>query len=210
MSREQVAIVVPALLVAALLAVGVQTAAAHEGHRPKATPGSDLESVVEPAAAEFEPAAPGGESGDPSEPELTFLGWLGRLHPPSVHFPIALLLSAVASEFLGAASGRDVFRHSTRFAVWVGALGACVAAPLGWLFSETSIAGDEWLMAAHRWAGTAVAVWALPTLLLCERAQRGIGSVAAFRAALVLSAALVGAAGFLGGSLVYGIDHLEW
>lgn len=217
MSWKPVSTVAPSVLIAALLAAGLQTADAHQGHRDRATPAA-LEAEVEPVAPEPTasgedapgPATSGTESADPSEPKLTLFGWLGRLHPLSVHFPIALLLSAVASEFLGAASGRDVFQHSARFAVWTGALGAFVAAPLGWLFSETTIAGDDWLMAAHRWAGTAVAVWALPTLLLCERTHRGIGSVPAFRTALIIGAALVGAAGFLGGSLVYGIDHLEW
>ena len=112
------------------------------------------------------------------------LAWIGRFHPPIVHFPIALLSAA--------------------------ALGAAGAALLGWLFGGFQVIDDEWVMTSHRWLGSGTAVWATLVLVLCERVYRRAAPRVGFRTTLFIGAALVGAESFLGGSLVYGIDHYAW
>lgn len=106
-------------------------------------------------------------------------------------------------------TGRELFFHATRFAVWVGSLGALAAAPLGWFFAGFGLVDDEWLMTTHRWLGTGASAWALVVLFLCERAYRG-AERRAFRLALFPGAALVVTTGFFGGALLYGIDHYAW
>ena len=97
-----------------------------------------------------------------------------------------------------------------RACVWVGGVGAVVTAILGWLFAGPRIVDDEWVMTAHRWLGTGTAVWAVLTIYLCERTYRDALSRRTFRLALFGGTALVSATGFLGGSLIYGIDHYTW
>ena len=135
------------------------------------------------------------------------LSWLGRFHPPLTHFPIALLIAAAAAELLFIRSGSVLFEHSVRFSVWSAALTALPAAVLGWFFGGFHLVDDEWVMTAHRWSGTGAALLALWILLLLERTGREPASRGLFRAALFSGAALVAAAGFFGGALLYGLDH---
>lgn len=140
------------------------------------------------------------------------LKWLGRFHPATVHFPIGLLLSAVIAEFLFVITRRKWFDDAGRFCLWVGTIGAVVAATLGWLFGGLHLVDDDWLLTAHRWVGTATAVVALFSLFFSERSQwrEPAGGRGRLRLALALIALLVSAAGFLGGAMVYGIDHYSW
>lgn len=141
-----------------------------------------------------------------------FLTWLGKFHPATVHFPIGLLLSAVIAEFLFVTTRRKWFDDAGRFCLWVGTIGAVVAATLGWLFGGLHLVDDDWLLTAHRWVGTATAVVALFSLFFSERSQwrEPAGGRGRLRLALALIALLVSAAGFLGGAMVYGIDHYSW
>lgn len=138
------------------------------------------------------------------------LAWLGKFHPALTHFPIALLSVAALAELLLLRRPSELLRHAVRFSVWAGAIGALIAAPLGWLFAGFRIVDDEWVMTAHRWLGTGVALWALVLLRQCERAYRPVASRIFFRFTLFVGAASVGCVGFLGGSLIYGLDHYAW
>jgi uncharacterized membrane protein len=138
------------------------------------------------------------------------LAWLGKFHPPLTHFPIALLITAATAEILLIRRGDALFGHSTQFCVWIGASSAVAAALLGWLFAGFRLVDDEWVMTAHRWAGTSTGLLSVGLLLLGERVRTGVDSRAMFRVVLFLAAVLVGATGFLGGSLIYGLDHFNW
>jgi hypothetical protein len=65
-------------------------------------------------------------------------------------------------------------------------------------------------MTAHRWAGTAMALLAVVLLALLERGELTETRQSRFRLALFSAAGLVGATGFLGGALLYGLDHYAW
>ena len=143
-----------------------------------------------------------------------WVAWLGRLHPMIVHFPIALLTLAAFAELQGMWRRSSRFVFAARFCVWAGALGAFVAAPLGWA-DALGVGGDysgssARILLLHRWAGTATAVLAGVTLLACERHHRT--DRASWRrwyhGALFLGALLVALTGHLGSSLIYGWDYL--
>jgi uncharacterized membrane protein len=192
-------------LTVTVLVAAASTGQAHEAHRKQKL------AEQAPAADLQVPAAEPQVTHEPHEAHeaLSFWQWLGKLHPATVHFPIALLLTAVVSELLLAATGNELYRHSTRVVMWGGVVGAVLSAPLGWLFAEP-LADDDWLLRAHRVSGTATALLGVVALVLCERFYRRGDGELPFRVALGLCALAVGAAGLLGGSLVYGIDHLSW
>ena len=140
------------------------------------------------------------------------LAWLGKFHPPLTHFPMALLTAAALAELLFMRTGAASYRHALLFCVRLGAGAAAVAAVLGWFFAGLRFFDEEWVMTAHRWAGTAVALFSMWLLYLAEKLSAGSpnGSAAPFRAVLFTAAGLVGVTGFLGGALLYGLDHYAW
>jgi uncharacterized membrane protein len=165
---------------------------------------SAMQKHPETKAPEATPAHPYPPEGVPRP-----LAWLGKFHPLAVHFPIAMLIGAALSELLLMRTRHELFFHATRFAIWVGSLGALAAATLGWFFAGFRIADEEWLMTTHRWLGTSASALALAVLFLCERAYRR-SERQAFRLALFPLAAVVATTGFFGGALLYGIDHYAW
>jgi hypothetical protein len=70
----------------------------------------------------------------------------------------------------------------------------------------------SWVVTAHRWLGTTTALWAQLVLALSEGSRRsGRGGIQeAFRLTLFVGTGLVLFTGFLGGALVYGLDHYVW
>ncbi len=169
-------------------------------------------------AAGTEHAAPEAMSG--AEVRLQMPVWkrglrmLGRLHPVSTHFPVALMLVAVFAEGLAWWTRREVWSHTVRFLVVLAALGALSTAGLGWInASFTSYVGQSAaILGWHRWLGTGTAAWALvcATLAVLGKCEEGTKDRQRFRGALLLGAALVGVTGFLGSALIYGLDHYAW
>src|SRR5947209_6323206 len=161
----------------------------------------------QPAESTTEPPARHG-------PSLTrrIERWLGKFHVLAVHFPIGLITAAAAAE-----SWRMLRRNPggsavVRFCVSFGAVGAVGAALLGWVHApfsgqETSAAT---ILSLHRWIGVAAAAGAVVAAALSELDHVRQRRSALFRAALFGTALFVGAAGHLGGALVYGDDFLHW
>ena len=139
---------------------------------------------------------------------------LGNLHPLSTHFPVALLLAALPAEFMWWRTRKSAWKSIVRYCVTLGALGAVGAATLGWLNAEfVSYNGvSAGVLTWHRFVGTFTAVWAVGLAILAEFSDRRDHPVHLsrwFQALLGAGALLVGSAGFLGASLVYGLDHLK-
>jgi mono/diheme cytochrome c family protein len=164
------------------------------------------------AAAAQKPAKQTSAADRPAR-QMSFLtrslGWLGRFHVLVIHFPIALLLAAAAAE------GWVIWRRdpglapAVRFCLRLGAVGAVVAAILGWTRASFSAyhADTTAILRLHRWIGIAAAVAAVGAALV-----NGFVPARArlFRASLFSSALLVGVAGHFGGLLVYGQEHFQW
>ena len=142
------------------------------------------------------------------------IGWLGNFHPPSVNFPIALLLSGAMAELLLMFTGRSFFDAAARFCIWLGTLSTVPAVILGWFFAGFRLSDPDWIMTVHRWLGTATGVWAIMLLLLCIAAHRTNGQgrrwLPWYRLALFVGALAVAANGFFGGAMIYGLDHYAW
>ena len=142
------------------------------------------------------------------------ISWLGKSHPPSVHFPIALLMSAAFAELLVMVTGRSLFESAARFCVWIGSVSTLGAVTLGWFFAGFRLSDPDWIMTVHRWLGTAVGGLAIIILFLCIAAYRPGPQQKQwklwYRIALFIGAAAVSANGFFGGALVYGLNHYAW
>lgn len=140
--------------------------------------------------------------------------WVGRFHPVSTHFPVALMMVAVLAEGLAWWTRRESWMQTIRFLVIIGALGAVSAAGLGWInASFTSYVGSSAsILQWHRWLGTFTAVWTVSCGVLCvmSECREGTPERQRFRGALLFGAGLVGISGFLGSALIYGLDHYAW
>lgn len=130
---------------------------------------------------------------------------LGRLHPLLVHFPIALLLAALAAQGLAARAGRrDGPSEAAFFCLVLGTLGAVASALSGWLFAEHDPPGGPDLLFRHRWSGVGAAAGAVLTTLAAWRWKRGAALARPTWIGLLSTAALTGLTGHLGGAMVYG------
>jgi plastocyanin/uncharacterized membrane protein len=134
-------------------------------------------------------------------------GFLGKLHPALVHFPIALLAVAALLEGIQIVRRRAGPSPATLPLAFLGAGAAVISSLLGFLL--LGFEGMEGgLVELHRWAGlsaTAAAAAAAP-LLAIGRTRPPTLWVG--RVGLVVGSMLVLGAGFLGGELVFGRNHL--
>jgi uncharacterized membrane protein len=138
--------------------------------------------------------------------------WLGKFHPPAVHFPIGLLTAAAVAEVLRLVTGKPVFDAVSRYCVWFGAVTAVAAGILGWCGGYFRLAGASWVMIAHSGLGTATVACAGLLVVLGEASRRPDRRRTRiwFRVTLLAVAVLVSATGFFGGAVVFGLDHYAW
>jgi uncharacterized membrane protein len=137
------------------------------------------------------------------------LGWIGKFHAASTHFPIALLSVALIAEMLGLWTKRDGWLTCTRFLLFIGAPAAVATATLGWL---NEYAGVSAVYQLHKWAGTCTALWGMISLgcAVLFECREGTAERSRLRAVLFVGALLVSATGFLGGAVSFGLDHYKW
>ncbi len=176
------------------------------------------------------PPSSGGSSGGPASPSSTaaapkqekadgpflkaVVRWVGKLHPVSTHFPVALMFAALLAEGIGWFTKRDSWLQTVRFLVVIAALGGLSATVLGWInayFSSYDKSPGA-LLWWHRWLGTGTALWAVvcAAAAFMGECREGSKERNTFRVALVVGATLVGISGFLGSALIYGLDHYAW
>jgi uncharacterized membrane protein len=151
-----------------------------------------------PEAMEPQPERDTGKAGGwPSGLAGEIIRWLGKFHPASANFPIALLVAAAIAEVLFAATRRPAFDAASRFCLWFGALAAVLTDTLGWFMGGFRTADQSWIMTIDRWLGTSTDVLAMVALLLGEasrrpgrqRARRWFGVLPVIAASLSQSAA---------------------
>lgn len=212
------------LLVVLLALAATGPSLAHEGHRENL---SDVEMANMPSLADDDGDQDDRmtlpKSGEAVSPALvpvehlalevarernraTSLGdFLGRLHPAAVHFPLALLLMAGLAEFLLLARPAIGLQPTVRFLVGTGAVGAVIAALLGWFAGGWRLGDRSETLGLHRWNGTGIALVSLLAWWLVCRAHT---NRTALRMTLALLAIALVAQGFLGGEMVFGPNHL--
>lgn len=140
---------------------------------------------------------------------------VGQFHPPSTHFPIALLIVALPAELMWTFTRKGSWKATVRFCIVLGAACAVVTATLGWCDAAVSHyrGSTAEILAWHRWFGTATAVWAVFIAALSEFANRRGNPdrlCLSLRLTLLIGIMLVGAAGYFGASLIYGPHHFTW
>jgi len=143
------------------------------------------------------------------------LNWVGKLHPVSTHFPVALLLTAVLAEALSWWLRRSEWMLLVRFLVVLGAVSSVPTVVLGWCAEFPTVDGSELatIYRFHQILGTAASGWALvcATLVCISECEEGSVARRRFRGALLLGAFLIGLVGFLGGALnAGGLDHYKF
>ncbi|HEX6975219.1 MAG TPA: DUF2231 domain-containing protein, partial [Vicinamibacterales bacterium] len=82
---------------------------------------------------------------------------LGRLHPLLIHFPIALVLAAVAAESVASLASSGRWRLVAIANVRAGAILALLAAAAGWRMAAQLGVEESTLLQWHRWCGTGAA-----------------------------------------------------
>lgn len=140
------------------------------------------------------------------EQYLYLPAWLqviGRMHPMFLHFPIVILLLAVALDFF-LPRDKDGYRKILLDALFLaGALTASITVIMGLFLSleqEPTAA-----MQVHKWAGVAIAALAYAVVLLREAKRERLVAVRASYGGVVLAVVV---AGHLGSVLTHGEDFL--
>ena len=147
-----------------------------------------------------------------SAPLTVYMGMtlLARLHPLFVHFPIALVLVAVAGEAVATLTGNRRWRSVAVANVRAGAAFAVLAAIAGWRLASTPGVDGSSILEWHRWLGTIATVATVGAALATAGAdgphRAGLWT---YRIALVGAASLVAATGHLGALSVWGVDFFH-
>jgi uncharacterized membrane protein len=135
---------------------------------------------------------------------------IGKLHPLFVHFPIALVLAAAVAELAAITTPARAWRTVAVANVRAGAALGVMTAITGWLFASAPFVDATRALEWHRWLGMAGAVGAVGAALMSSRLHvQSRRSVLVYRVALFGTALLVGIAGHLGGTLVWGAGFLR-
>lgn len=153
----------------------------------------------------------GADNSDKSFGERFFI-WLGKLHVVVIHFPIAMIVGAFAVELFGAVMDRPLWRSSARIMLVIGAIGAVVAAALGWFAGGFYLIDQNLILTTHRYLGMVVAIgsavlaWA--GLKKYHHEKRSDKTFAFLLGLLTIS---VLAQAFLGGTFMHGgINHMNF
>lgn len=135
-----------------------------------------------------------------------WLQFIGRFHPLTVHFPIALILLVPVLELAGKAKRFPYLRASSQFVLGLATIGATVAAFLGWCLARSGSYSGR-LVTQHMWGGITLATlcW-LCWILRSRTTEPNIARL--YAVVLTLSVLVVSWTGYRGGQISQGEDHL--
>lgn len=193
------------------------------GNLPQFAPGGAVEeeqvaSVSSDASLESASVAVSNDQGPEQTAKSTpnrLIVFAGKFHPLVIHFPIALLLTAVLADILFLVSRRPLFAGSVKFLLILAALSALAAVPMGWAAAIGARYPDPLgrILWQHRVVGTitgGLTILAAVFSGLSVKSHRFPWVPAAARITLYISAALVGVAGHLGATLIYGPGYFNF
>lgn len=133
------------------------------------------------------------------------VSWLGRLHTLVIHFPIAMFVGALGVELFGLWRRNPVYQSAAHVMLVVGALGAVVAAFLGWFAGGFYLTDRNQILMLHRWLGTAIAGAGFVLLYLSATARRTPEKPrTVYWVALALMTIAMAVQGYIGGSFMHG------
>jgi len=139
---------------------------------------------------------------------------LGRLHPVIIHFPVAGIPLALLGFGVWVLTGRAAFAKADVLPLAIGTLAAVAAVITGNIAHDSMqfSASMHVIVERHQLISTTVMVVCL--LLSALRVWRWESMTGRWRwgygGGLLFASALLGITGYLGGSLVFGPDHLAW
>ncbi len=185
---------------AATIEDGAQTAGAADAHAEMAM---DHEMAME---AHTEAAGQNKSLGE------RLVSWLGRAHMLVVHFPIAMFVGAFGVELFGKWRGHRNYDQAVQVMLMVGAIGAVIAAFLGWFSGGFYLTDRNPVLMIHRWLGTAIALAGILLLYLAASARRAPEKPrTAYWVALGILTMAIAVQGYLGGSFMHGgMDHMAF
>ena len=140
------------------------------------------------------------------------VSWLGRLHTMVIHFPIAMIIGALAVELFGLWRRNASYQEAARVMLIVGSLGAIVAAFLGWFAGGFYLSDRNPVLMTHRWLGTTLAALSVVLVYLAFRARRAAERPrTAYWSLLGAVTIAIAVQGWLGGSFMHGgLNHLAF
>jgi uncharacterized membrane protein len=135
-----------------------------------------------------------------------WLQFIGRFHPLTVHFPIALILLVPVLELAGRSERFSYLRLSSGFVLGLASITATVAAFLGWCLARSGSYSGA-LVTQHMWGGIALAAvcwlcWIVHGRMREPKAEKFYASL------LSVGVLVVSWTGYRGGQLSQGEDHL--
>ena len=148
----------------------------------------------------------------PPQPRNKSIQLLGRFHPATTHFPIALLLVALLTESLTLIRRSDALKTTTRLCLYLAAPAAIVTTILGLVHEDFgTFTGERYeTVELHELLGITVAILATLTLITHEIARKKPNHPPItwlYRLLLATAAGLVGFVGHLGGLVSNGLDY---
>jgi uncharacterized membrane protein len=132
--------------------------------------------------------------------------FIGRFHPLTVHFPIALILLVPVLELAALNSRFSHLRLSVDFVLGLATASAIVAAMLGWCLARSGGYSGP-IMTQHMWGGISLAAVCWLCWIL-RASSNGPGLTNIYKTTLAIAVVLVAWTGYRGGQLSQGEDHL--
>ena len=212
----------------AVMTLAVSPVSAHKDHdklgagpgpkvvkaQPSPAPIEGMANMHENMAAGHEMAADAHEKA--ADKNRTFgqrlVSWLGRLHTLVIHFPIAMFVGALGVELFGLWWRNPIYQSAAQVMLIVGALGAVVAAFLGWFAGGFYLTDRNQVLMLHRWLGTAIAAAGFVLVYLSATARRSAEKPrTVYWTALTLMTIAIAVQGYIGGSFMHGgMDHMAF
>ena len=180
-------------------------------HSGKDSPGDNGDSDHVPRSESLD--QPGQDrSAGPSDVERE--PWLGRLHPIIIHFPIAGMPLAMLGFLVWVRSGREAFARSDAIPLFVATLTSIAAVITGNIAHDAMRFSKSLhvIVERHQFVSTTVMVMGICLSIIRIWRWKELTGLWrwAYGGGLAVVCALLGYTGFLGGSLVFGPDHLAW